>query len=88
MEKLFSPPYYSAMAPPNLLTVKQAADARGVTKAWILKLIRDRRLKAEMVGIQYLIKPADLDKLEVRDRAGRPPAQETAPAPRRARKAR
>lgn len=44
----------------------------GVTRHRVLALIRAGRLRAERVGMQFLIRPADLDA--VRDRKpGRPP---------------
>lgn len=62
----------SSTAVDNFLTTQQVADELGVTKARVIAMIRAGRLHAEKVGIQYLVKPADVDK--VRDRkAGRPP---------------
>jgi excisionase family DNA binding protein len=65
----------------NLITTAKAGEALGVTRHRVIALIRAGRLPAEKVGMQYLIKPADLAK--VRDRKpGRP---RTAAKPRKPR---
>jgi excisionase family DNA binding protein len=55
----------------DLITSSEAAAKLGVTRPRVIQLIRAGRLPAKKVGMQYLIKPADLAK--VRDRKpGRP----------------
>ncbi len=58
----------------NLLTAAQVADRLDVSKRYVLKLITDGRIKAEKIGLQYLIHPRDLAKLKRRP-AGRPKAR-------------
>jgi excisionase family DNA binding protein len=59
------------------MTSQQVAAELGVTKARVIALIRAGRLRAEKVGVQYLIDPADL--AAVRNRPpGRPPKNATA----------
>ncbi len=70
----------------NLMTAAQAGKELGVTRHRVIALIRAGRLPAEKVGMQYLIKPADLDK--VRDRKpGRPPKADSVRSKRAAKKA-
>lgn len=53
------------------ITVTEAAKRLKISRPRVLVLIREKRLPAEMVGMQFLIKPGDLSK--VRDRKpGRP----------------
>ena len=66
----------------NLLTTAQAAAALGVTRPRVIQLINAGRLPAEKVGMQFLIKPADLEKVKDR-KPGRPA---TSDKPRRKRK--
>lgn len=61
--------YHFAVATP--LTTMQAAKKRGVSRPRILALIYEGRLKAQKVGMQYLIKPADLAALKIH-KTGRP----------------
>ena len=63
------------------ITTAQAAERLGVTKPRVIQLINAGRLPAEKVGIQFLIKPADLEKVKDR-KPGRPPS---ADKPRRRR---
>jgi excisionase family DNA binding protein len=67
------------------LTTQQVAAELGVTKARVVALIRAGRLPAEKVGVQYLIQPADLERVRVR-KPGRPPAPKAAKAKGRKRK--
>jgi excisionase family DNA binding protein len=63
----------------KLITAAEAGGALGVTRHRIIALISAGRLPAEKMGMQYLIKPADLAK--VRDgKRGRP---RTAAKPRK-----
>jgi excisionase family DNA binding protein len=55
------------------LSTKQASQALGIGKSRVLQLIKAKRLPAEQVGNQFVIKRKDLAR--VRDRKpGRPPA--------------
>lgn len=53
------------------ITVTQAAKELGVTRARVHALIGEGRIRAEKVGMQYLIRPKDLDKVRER-KTGRP----------------
>jgi excisionase family DNA binding protein len=53
------------------LTTAEVAKRLGVTRARVLALIYEGRLKAEKVGVQLLIAPADLAKLKIL-KTGRP----------------
>ena len=55
------------------ITTAQAAERLGVTKPRVIQLINAGRLPAEKIGMQYLIKPADLEKVKDR-KPGRPPS--------------
>jgi excisionase family DNA binding protein len=66
----------------NRITAADAARKLGVTRTRVNQLIRSGRLPAEKVGMQYLIKPADLAKVKDR-KPGRP---RTAAKPRKPRK--
>jgi excisionase family DNA binding protein len=53
------------------LTVNQAAAELGITPGRVRILISSGRLRAEKVGVQYLIRPRDLEAVRVR-KPGRP----------------
>ena len=53
------------------LTVQQAAAKLGIGRSRVQALIQAGRLPAQKIGIQYLIEPADLEKVKVR-KPGRP----------------
>jgi excisionase family DNA binding protein len=53
------------------ITARQAAESLGVTVARVHVLIREGRLLAEKIGVQYLIRPADLERVRHR-KPGRP----------------
>ena len=73
MRQLWQVCYSYIMPPVSLITVQQAAATLGLSRSRVQALISSGRLPAEKVGMQYLIKPADLAK--VRDRKpGRPRA--------------
>jgi excisionase family DNA binding protein len=59
------------MPPVSLITVQQAAASLKLSRSRVQALIASGRLPAEKVGMQYLIKPADLDKVKDR-KPGRP----------------
>ena len=54
-----------------MITATDAANRLGVTRGRVIQLINAGRLPAEKVGMQYLIKPADLAKVKDR-KPGRP----------------
>jgi excisionase family DNA binding protein len=62
------------------LTVADAARALGVGRSRVHALIKSGRLRAMMVGVQYLIAPKDLAK--VRDRKPGRPAKDRKPGPK------
>jgi excisionase family DNA binding protein len=55
----------------KLLTTKEVAEKLGVTVRRVQAMINDRRLKAEKLGRDYVIKEADLEAVKER-KAGRP----------------
>ncbi len=69
--KKFSTVVYSWAMPTSLITAAQAGEILGVTRHRVIQLITAGRLPAEKVGMQYLIKPADLEKVKDR-KPGRP----------------
>jgi excisionase family DNA binding protein len=62
-----------------LITTKEAADRLGVSRGYILRLIRENRLQATRPGHEWLIEEADLERIERRqagycpNRIRRPP---------------
>jgi excisionase family DNA binding protein len=57
--------------PMKLLTVAEAKIKLGISHSRVLALIAAGRLPAEKLGMQYVIKPADLAAVRVR-KPGRP----------------
>jgi excisionase family DNA binding protein len=56
-----------------LLTTAEAAAKLGISRSRVLAMIRDRRLKAEKVGRDWIIQEADLSASPVANRKpGRP----------------
>ena len=55
----------------KLITTTEAAKRLGVTRGRVHQLLTDGRLPAEKVGVQWLIRPADLAKVKDR-KPGRP----------------
>ncbi len=55
----------------KLLTTTTAAKELGVTADRVRALITAKRLRATLLGSQYVIQPADLDAVRVR-KPGRP----------------
>jgi excisionase family DNA binding protein len=55
----------------DLLTVKQVSARLGITVARVHQLISARRLPADKLGSQYVIREADLRLVEIR-KPGRP----------------
>jgi len=58
----------------NQISASEAAKRLGISKSRVLVLIKQGRLPAGKVGIQYVIKPADLAKVKDRP-TGRPPGK-------------
>jgi excisionase family DNA binding protein len=57
----------------GLLSVKEVAEKRGVSVWRIHQLIKDKTLKAEKYGSQYLVKKEDAEELTIHGKPGRPP---------------
>jgi excisionase family DNA binding protein len=55
------------------LTTRQAAEKLGVTIGRIQQLVAEKKIKAQKVGRDNLIKEADLDSIKTYGKAGRPP---------------
>lgn len=55
-----------------MLTTPQAADELGLTEGYVRRLIRAGLLRAEKVGRDWLIDPADLKAVRARNPVGRP----------------
>lgn len=55
---------------PGEMTVAQAAESLGVSKRRVQKLIADGRLKARLVGIQFLLDPKDVKAFAAIPRVG------------------
>jgi excisionase family DNA binding protein len=68
---------YHPAVPTNLLTTAQAAKILKVTRQRVLAMIAAGRLTAERIGVQWVIRPADLDKVKDR-KTGRPPMRKPA----------
>jgi excisionase family DNA binding protein len=58
----------------KLLSVAEAAERLGVTRARVNQLISGGRLPAQKIGRSFVIREIDLQQVEVR-KAGRPPKQ-------------
>jgi excisionase family DNA binding protein len=56
----------------ELLTTAEAGERLGVTRHRVIALINAGRLPAQRVGMQFLIRPADLALVKDR-KPGRPP---------------
>jgi excisionase family DNA binding protein len=62
----------------ELLTSAEAADIKGWTSRYIVKLIREGRLAAVKKGGIYLIRRGDLESIKPAERTrGRPPKDKT-----------
>jgi excisionase family DNA binding protein len=61
----------------ELLTTSEAAQRLGVTLRAVQKMIEHGRLAAKKVGRDYLIRAEDLNNIERRSKAGRPPKSPT-----------
>ena len=69
------------MVKEQLLSVREAADRRGITIARVHQLIQSGELLAEKYGNQYLIKQQDVDALTIHGKAGRPPKDKSNNSP-------
>lgn len=54
-----------------MFTAAQVAEKLGVSKRRVLALISEKRLRAKLVGVQYLVDPSDLARLRIL-KTGRP----------------
>lgn len=52
----------------GLITLTQAADRMGCTRQWVHYLIKNGRLKANLVGGIYILKEKDVDACTVHPR--------------------
>ena len=57
----------------KLLTIKEAAEKLGVSARRVNQLIDEKKLIAEKIGSQYVIKEDNLSKVKVYGKPGRPP---------------
>lgn len=56
----------------DLLTIKEAAEKLGVSARRVNQLIDEKKLIAQKIGSQYVIKENDLSKVTIHGKAGRP----------------
>lgn len=61
------------MADEEMLTTSKAAQKLGVSLRAVQKMIEQNRLAAKKFGRDYLIRSEDLNHIERRSNAGRPP---------------
>ena len=66
----------------ELLTTSQVAERWGCTRFWVYSLIRRKKLKAEKIGENYMIKAKDADAYEHQP-GGRPSNGHTSGVPRK-----
>lgn len=59
----------------KLLTIKEAAEKLGVSARRVNQLIDEKKLIAEKIGSQYVIKEDNLSKVKVYGKPGRPPKE-------------
>ena len=60
----------------NLLSTKQAAEKLNVSPIRVRQLIREKKLKAKLVGRDYVIVEKDLETVQTYGKAGRPKKSE------------
>jgi len=60
----------------NLLSTKQAAEKLNVSPIRIRQLIQEKKLKAKLVGRDYVIEEKDLETVKTYGKAGRPKKSE------------
>ncbi len=56
----------------KLLTIKEAAEKLGVSARRVNQLIDEKKLIAEKIGSQYVIKEDNLSKVTIHGKPGRP----------------
>ncbi len=56
----------------NLLTIKEAAEKLGVSARRVNQLIDEKKLIAQKIGSQFVIKESDLSKVKIYGKPGRP----------------
>ncbi len=56
----------------KLLTIKEAAEKLGVSARRVNQLIDEKKLIAEKIGSQYVIKEDNLSKVKIYGKPGRP----------------
>ena len=56
----------------NLLSIKEAAERLGVSARRVNQLIDEKKLIAQKIGSQFVIKEADLSKVKIYGKPGRP----------------
>ncbi len=61
----------------DLLTVKEVAELKGISRRRVNQIIDSGDLKAQKVGSYYVIHRADADALQVYGKPGRPANKET-----------
>lgn len=57
----------------DLISTKEAAEILGLSVRGVQKMIEEGRLKATKIGRDNLIDRKDLDSIERKSKAGRPP---------------
>ncbi|HEX8287288.1 MAG TPA: helix-turn-helix domain-containing protein [Pyrinomonadaceae bacterium] len=57
----------------TFLTTKEAAEELGLSIRAVQKMIESKRLKADLIGRDYLIPIEALNNIERKSKAGRPP---------------
>jgi excisionase family DNA binding protein len=61
----------------DLLTIKEAAEKLGVSARRVNQLIDEKKLIAQKIGSQFVIKTDDLSKVKIYGKPGRPPKVKT-----------
>ncbi len=61
----------------NLLTIKEAAEKLGVSARRVNQLIDEKKLPAQKIGSQYVIKEKDLQSVTIYGKPGRPKKKDT-----------
>ncbi len=61
----------------DLLTTKEAAEKLGVSARRVNQLIDEKKLIAQKIGSQFVIKESDLSKVKIYGKAGRPKKEAT-----------
>ena len=56
----------------KLLSTKEAAEKLNVSPIRVRQLIRERKLKASLIGRDYVIQESDLKSVQTYGKAGRP----------------